>query len=69
MKTEGVDEAGLPVQDYQIKQFEDIIKAQEQSNLFKKALTERSIRARLLTFGPVPTIRSGRSHLSRSTRR
>ncbi len=48
MKTEGVDEAGLPVQDYQIKQFEDIVKAQEQSNLFKKADIENFTQKQLL---------------------
>ena len=36
MKTESVDEAGLPVQQYQIKQFEDIVQAQEAANLMKK---------------------------------
>lgn len=48
MKTEGLDEAGLPVQDYQIKQFEDIVKAQEQSNLFKKADIENFTQKQLL---------------------
>jgi len=48
MKTEGVDEAGLPVQDYQIKQFEDIVKAQEQTNLFKKAHIENFTQKQLL---------------------
>jgi hypothetical protein len=48
MKTEGVDEAGLPVQEYQIKQFEDIVKAQEQSNLFKKADIENFTQKQLL---------------------
>lgn len=48
MKTEGVDEAGLPVQKYQIKQFEDIVKAQEQSNLFKKADIENFTQKQLL---------------------
>lgn len=48
MKTEGVDEAGLPVQDYQIKQFEDMVKAQEQSNLFKKADVENFTQKQLL---------------------
>jgi hypothetical protein len=48
MKTEGVDEAGLPVQQYQIKQFEDIVKAQEQSNLFKKAEIENFTQKQLL---------------------
>jgi hypothetical protein len=48
MKTEGVDEAGLPVQDYQIKQFEDIVKAQENSNIFKKADIENFTQKQLL---------------------
>jgi hypothetical protein len=48
MKTEGVDDAGLPVQDYQIKQFEDIVKAQEESNLFKKADVENFTQKQLL---------------------
>ena len=48
MKTEGVDEAGLSVQEYQIKQFEDIVKAQEQSNLFKKADIENFTQKQLL---------------------
>lgn len=48
MKTEGVDDAGLPVQDYQIKQFEDIVKAQEQANLFKKAGVENFTQKSLL---------------------
>ena len=48
MKTEGVDDAGLSVQEYQIKQFEDIVKAQEQSNLFKKADIENFTQKQLL---------------------
>jgi hypothetical protein len=48
MKTEGVDEAGLPVQDYQVKQFEDIVKAQENSNIFKKADIENFTQKSLL---------------------
>jgi hypothetical protein len=48
MKTEGVDEAGLPVQDYQIRQFEDIVKAQENANIFKKADIENFTQKQLL---------------------
>jgi hypothetical protein len=36
MKNEGLDEVGLPVQEYQIKQFEDIVKGQESQNIMKK---------------------------------
>jgi hypothetical protein len=48
MKTEGVDEAGVPVQDYQIKQFEDLVEAQEKSNLFKKTEIENFSQKSLL---------------------
>jgi hypothetical protein len=48
MKTEGVDEAGAPVQDYQIKQFEDLVEAQEKSNLFKKTEIENFSQKSLL---------------------
>lgn len=37
MKTEGIDEAGVPVSDVQIKQFEAIVKGQEEFNYLKKA--------------------------------
>ena len=36
MKEKGVDEAGIPVQEYQIKQFEDIVKGQESGNIMKR---------------------------------
>lgn len=36
MQKEGVDEAGIPVQDYQIKQFEDLVKGQESNNNMKR---------------------------------
>lgn len=36
MKEKGVDEAGLPVQQYQIKQFEDLVKGQESTNNMKR---------------------------------
>lgn len=48
MKTEGVDEAGVPVQDYQIKQFEQIVEAQENANIFKKADIENFTQKQLL---------------------
>jgi len=48
MKTEGVDEAGLPVQQYQIKQFEDIVTGQESQNLMKKAEIENFSQKSLL---------------------
>jgi hypothetical protein len=48
MKTEGVDEAGLPVLDYQLRQFEDIVKAQENTNIFKKADIENFTQKQLL---------------------
>ena len=48
MKTEGVDEAGLPVQQYQIKQFEDIVQAQEAANLMKKGEVENFTQKSLL---------------------
>jgi len=36
MKEKGVDELGLPVQQYQIKQFEDLVKVQEVNNTMKR---------------------------------
>lgn len=48
MKIEGVDEAGLPVQEYQIKQFEDIVKGQEAQNIMKKAELENHSQKSLL---------------------
>jgi hypothetical protein len=48
MKIEGVDEAGVPVQEYQIKQFEDLVKGQESQNLMKKAEVENFSQKSLL---------------------
>lgn len=48
MKTEGLDEAGLPVQQYQIKQFEDIVKGQETQNIMKKGEVENFTQKQLL---------------------
>jgi hypothetical protein len=48
MKTEGVDEAGAPVDNNQIKQFEDIVKQQEQANAMSKADLENFSQKQLL---------------------
>jgi hypothetical protein len=48
MKTEGVDEAGVPVDNNQIKQFEDIVKQQEQATAMSKADLENFSQKQLL---------------------
>lgn len=48
MKTQGVDEAGEPVSEYQIKQFENIVKEQEEFNNLKKAHVENFSQKQLL---------------------
>jgi hypothetical protein len=48
MKTEGVDKAGIPVRDYQIKQFEDLVNGKEQAILLEKAQIENFTQKSLL---------------------
>lgn len=55
MKEKGVDEAGLPVQQYQIKQFEDLVKSQESANNMKRGDIANFEQKRLL----------GNNHLER----
>jgi hypothetical protein len=48
MKNEGLDEAGFPVQESQIKQFEDIVKKQESQSVMGKAELENFTQKSLL---------------------